>query len=34
MDHGATRVLECWQEYVPKGNTNDFFRAVAAKADE
>ena len=34
MDHGATRVLECWQEDVSRGKTTDFFGAVAAKDDE
>jgi uncharacterized protein YbaA (DUF1428 family) len=34
MDHGATRILECWQEDVAKGHTTDFFGAVDAKEDE
>ena len=34
MDHGATRVLECWQADVARGHTTDFFGAVDAKADE
>lgn len=34
MDHGATRVLECWQEDVPEGKQTDFFGAVDAKDDE
>lgn len=34
MERGATRVLECWQEDVPKGTTTDFYDAVDAKDDE
>jgi uncharacterized protein YbaA (DUF1428 family) len=34
MDHGATRILECWQDAVAKGHTTDFFGAVHAKQDE
>lgn len=34
MDHGATRVLECWGEDVRKGHTTDFQGAVAAQDDE
>ena len=34
MDHGASRVLECWQDNVEKGHTTDFFGAVDCKADE
>lgn len=34
LDHGATRVLECWQDKVEKGHTTDFFGAVDAKEDE
>jgi uncharacterized protein YbaA (DUF1428 family) len=34
IDHGATRVVESWQDYVEKGKHTDFFGAVAAKADE
>lgn len=34
IDHGATRVLECWQDDVPKGKVTDFFGAVDAKDDE
>ncbi|MCB1685559.1 MAG: DUF1428 domain-containing protein [Pseudomonadales bacterium] len=34
MDLGATRILECWQDDVQKGETTDFFMAVQAKDDE
>ena len=34
MDHGATRILECWQDDVPEGKVTDFFGAVEAKGDE
>lgn len=34
MDLGATRILECWQDDVEKGETTDFFLAVKAKEDE
>ncbi|PNU04963.1 DUF1428 domain-containing protein [Novosphingobium guangzhouense] len=34
MEHGATRILECWQDDVPEGKQTDFFRAVACKDDE
>lgn len=34
MDHGATRILECWQDNVEKGHTTDFFHAVDCKDDE
>jgi uncharacterized protein YbaA (DUF1428 family) len=34
LKHGATRVLECWQDKVEKGHTTDFFGAVEAKEDE
>ncbi|EJL35274.1 DUF1428 domain-containing protein [Novosphingobium sp. AP12] len=34
MDHGATRILECWQDDVSKGKQTDFFRAVECKEDE
>lgn len=34
MDHGATRILECWQDNIEKGHTTDFFGAVDCKDDE
>lgn len=34
MDHGASRVVESWQDKVEKGHTTDFFGAVGAKEDE
>ena len=34
LDHGASRVLECWQDNVEKGQTTDFFGAVDCKDDE
>lgn len=33
-DHGATRVVEAWQDDVPQGKTNDFFTAVKREGDE
>lgn len=34
VEYGATRVLECWGDDVPKGEQTDFHRAVQAKDDE
>jgi uncharacterized protein YbaA (DUF1428 family) len=34
LENGATRVLECWGDDVPKGEQTDFYRAVKAKDDE
>ena len=34
IDHGATRVVECWGADVPQGQTTDFQGAVAARDDE
>jgi uncharacterized protein YbaA (DUF1428 family) len=34
IEMGALRVLECWGDDVPKGETTDFYRAVKAKDDE
>ncbi|MYL96918.1 DUF1428 family protein [Novosphingobium sp. FGD1] len=34
MEQGATRVLECWQDDVPRGKQTDFFGAVACTEDE
>lgn len=28
LDHGATRILECWEDNVPEGKHTDFFGAV------
>jgi len=34
LDHGARRILECWQADVAKGHTTDFLGAVEARHDE
>jgi uncharacterized protein YbaA (DUF1428 family) len=34
LDHGATRVVESWQDNVEKGHTTDFFGAVDCRDDE
>ena len=31
IEHGATRVVECWGADVPKGKTTDFQGAVQSK---
>jgi uncharacterized protein YbaA (DUF1428 family) len=31
---GATRIVECWGDDVPKGEVTDFYKAVQAKEDE
>src|SRR3546814_6574017 len=33
-DHGATRIIEAWQDDVPKGQQTDFFRATKAESGE
>ena len=34
IEMGAIRVLECWGDDVPEGDTTDFRKAVKAKDDE
>ena len=34
LEHGATRVVECWGDDVKKGHTTDFFGAVKAEEGE
>ncbi|MDB6062836.1 MAG: hypothetical protein JWM78_2939 [Verrucomicrobiaceae bacterium] len=34
IELGATRVIECWADDVPKGKVTDFYRAVQAKDGE
>jgi uncharacterized protein YbaA (DUF1428 family) len=34
IEMGALRVLECWGEDVPDGETTDFRKAVKANSDE
>lgn len=34
MEYGATRMVECWGDDVPRGKVNDFYGAVLAREEE
>ncbi len=34
IEHGASRVVECWGDNVPHGKVTDFYGAVQARDDE